>query len=303
MVSKNFSGVLNGATQVFGVIGDPIRHSLSPAMQNAALKALGRDCVYVPFRVEPQNLETSLEGLRALNVQGINVTIPHKVEVMKYLDKIDPMASFVGAVNTVFNTDEGLVGYNTDGIGFLRSLQEEAGKEPHGQAITILGAGGAARAIGFQLAASNAKTIVIANRTAAKARALACDIRVHTHCEVFGVGLHELDLHLPTTDILINTTSLGMYPHVESSPPAQFALLSCKALVCDIVYNPAETLFLKKARAEGLATLTGLGMLAYQGAASLEIWLGEQAPVDTMKLVLARQLGHSDGGFPLDAFD
>ncbi|NMB25921.1 MAG: shikimate dehydrogenase [Firmicutes bacterium] len=284
---------LTGTTLVLGVIGDPIGHSLSPAMQNAALEALARDSIYVPFQVGPRQLREAIGGVRALGIRGINVTIPHKIEVMKYIDEIDPVAKLVGAINTISNIDGRLIGYNTDGIGFLRSLTEEAGRHPRGQLVTVLGAGGAARAIGFQLALSSPKCMVIANRNKNRAQALAGEIQVETGCKTIATGFDGLRAYLPATDILINTTPLGMYPNVASAPPVEEELLPSTALVCDIVYNPGETVFLRKAKEAGLATLPGLGMLAYQGAAALEIWLGVQAPVTAMKTALIKQLGIS----------
>ena len=282
---------LTGTTGILGVIGDPIGHSLSPAMQNAALGALEQNFIYVPFQVSPSRLQEAIGGVRALGIRGINVTIPHKVGVIDHLDEVDPVAQLIGAINTISNVDGCLVGYNTDGIGFLRSLEEEAGRAPQGQNVTILGAGGAARAIGFQLALSGIKGLILANRTESRALALATEIQERTGCVATAASLDDLAAYLPATDILINTTSLGMYPEVTSTPPVKVNLLPLTALVCDIVYNPGETILLQEAGARGLATLPGLGMLAYQGAASLEIWLGIKAPIDVMKSALYRQLG------------
>lgn len=260
-------------------------------MQNAALGALEQNFIYVPFRVSPSRLQEAIGGVRALGIRGINVTIPHKVGVIDHLDEVDPVAQLIGAINTISNVDGCLVGYNTDGIGFLRSLEEEAGRAPQGQNVTILGAGGAARAIGFQLALSGIKGLILANRTESRALALATEIQERTGCVATAASLDDLAAYLPATDILINTTSLGMYPEVTSTPPVKVNLLPLTALVCDIVYNPGETILLQEAGARGLATLPGLGMLAYQGAASLEIWLGIKAPIDVMKSALCRQLG------------
>ncbi len=287
------SQCLTGSTHVLGVIGDPILHSLSPAMQNAALQALDMDYIYVPFHVSPFHVEEAIAGVKALGIKGINVTIPHKVSVMDYLDQIDSVAELIGAVNTVNNEKGYLMGYNTDGYGFLRSLEEEANRKPEGQNVVILGAGGSARAIGFQLALSKIRSLVIANRTESRAVALAAEIHAKTRCPTVGTGLDRLDAYLSTTDIIINTTSLGMYPQVDTMPPVEIDLLPSCTLVCDIVYNPSETLFLRKAAASGRATLRGLGMLAHQGAAALEIWLQVKAPIDVMKDALRKQLGGS----------
>lgn len=281
---------LTGSTGVLGVIGDPISHSLSPAMQNAALRSLGKDYIYVPLAVSPLHVEEAIAGMRALGIKGLNVTIPHKVAVMPYLDEIDPMAQLIGAVNTINNDGGRLTGYNTDGYGFLRSLKEEAGWDPQGQRVTVIGAGGAARAIGFQLALSRIESLVLANRTEERARYLANDIHHETFCPTVACSLDGLSSYLGTTDILINTTSLGMHPEIDTMPPVDCECLPTTALVCDIVYHPNETQLIQKAAACGLATLPGLGMLAYQGAAALEIWLQVEAPVEVMKATLRRQL-------------
>lgn len=287
---KRFTQSLTGYTGVLGVIGDPIGHSLSPAMHNAALQALALDYVYVPFSVSPLHLDEAIAGMRALGIKGLNVTIPHKVAVIDYLDEIEPVAQLIGAVNTISNQRGRLVGYNTDGYGFLRSLREEAGCDPRGHRVTIIGAGGAARAIGFQLALSKVKTLVVSNRTESRAVALAAEIREQTGCNVTGTGFDGLKSYVPDTDILINTTSLGMYPEIATMPPVEIECLPSSALVCDIVYNPSETLLIQKAQANGRATLPGLGMLAYQGAAALEIWLQVTAPIEAMKAQLRKQL-------------
>ncbi|NMB12360.1 MAG: shikimate dehydrogenase [Firmicutes bacterium] len=287
---NRFTQCLTGSTGVLGVIGDPIGHSLSPAMHNAALQALGKDYVYVPFSVSALHVQEAMAGMRALGIKGLNVTIPHKVAVADYLDEIDPVAQLIGAVNTISNQTGRLVGYNTDGYGFLRSLKEEAGCDPKGLRVMIIGAGGAARAIGFQLALSKARALVVSNRTESRAVALAAEIHKQTGCSAIGIGFRELNSYLLSTDILVNTTSLGMYPEVATIPPLEIEHLPQTALICDIVYNPNKTLLIQKAAASGRATLPGLGMLAYQGAAALEIWLQVKAPVDVMKTALQRQL-------------
>lgn len=287
---NRFAQCLTGHTGVLGVIGDPIAHSLSPAMHNAALQALDKDYIYVPFAVSPLHVQEAVAGVKALGIKGINVTIPHKVAVIDYLDEVDPVAQLIGAVNTISNQAGRLIGYNTDGYGFLRSLQEEAGRDPEGQKVVLLGAGGAARAVGFQLALSKIQSLVVANRTESRALALAAEIHEQTGCPTVGSGLDSLDSHLSAADILINTTSLGMYPQITTVPPVEIEHLPPTALVCDIVYNPSETLLIQKAADSGRATLPGLGMLAYQGAAALELWLQVKAPIDVMKTALRMQL-------------
>ncbi len=286
---------LTGTTGVLGVIGDPIAHSLSPAMQNAALEALGLDYIYVPFHVSPLCVKEAIAGMKALGIRGLNVTIPHKVAVLQYMDEVEPVAGLIGAVNTISNEDGCLIGYNTDACGFLISLRKEADRDVQGQRVTILGAGGSARAIGFQLAVSEIEQLVIANRTRSSAVALAEEISRKTGCPAAGVGLDEVEAQLPSTDILVNTTPLGMHPRVDTMPPVNLRKLPASALVCDIVYNPSETLLLKNAAACGLQTLPGLGMLVYQGAAALEIWLKVSPPTDVMKAAVQRELENRNG--------
>lgn len=281
---------LSGTTGVLGVIGYPIEHSLSPAMHNAALQKLNLDYVYVPFAVAPASLPAAIAGMRALGIRGLNVTIPHKVAVKRYLDEIDPTAEMIGAVNTICNEAGRLIGYNTDGEGFLRSLREEGKTDPQGKTVVMLGAGGAARALGFHLALSGVKRLIIANRTVNRATALCQEIAAGTGCSITATALSDVDSFLPEADILINTTSLGMYPNNNTAPPVDVGRLPTRALVYDIVYNPRETVFLQRARAAGKRVLPGLGMLVYQGAAALELWLGVAAPVDVMKEVLRRHL-------------
>ncbi len=273
---------LSGRTRVAGVFGDPVEHSLSPPMHNAAFAALGLDWVYVPFHVKRDALGAAVRGIAALGMAGVNVTVPHKVAVLEHLDEIDEEARLIGAVNTIVNRSGRLVGYNTDGRGFLRSLERQGGAGPRGASVVVVGAGGAAQAIACSLALHGAARVTIANRSPEKAAALARRIGGYTRAEGISLDPDELAPRLAGADILVHTTPVGMYPHHDVPPAVPPELLSPGTLVCDIVYTPRETSLIAAARARGCQVVTGEGMLAYQGAIAFELWTGRQAPEDVM---------------------
>jgi shikimate dehydrogenase len=286
---------ISGKTTVCGVIGDPIEHTMSPAMHNAAYRAAGLDYVYVAFRVAPAALGQAIAGMRALNIKGLNVTIPHKVEVMRYLDHIDPLAENIGAVNTIVNENGVLTGLNTDAMGFLQALTGR-GADPAGKKVLLLGAGGAARAIGFILAQEGA-SLVILNRQQELdwAKNLAANI---AHYYNIPVAVGELTREnmgkaIGDSDILVNATSVGMSPSAAQTPvPAD---LLCSGLtVFDVVYNPFETRLLREARAAGAKTVDGLEMLVWQGALAYEKWTGQHAPTDLMREAVMKALRHEE---------
>jgi shikimate dehydrogenase len=278
---------ISGRTKVCGLIADPIEHAMSPVMHNAAFKKLGLDYVYVPFKVKPEDLKEAISGLRALNVRGFNITIPHKMAALPFLDKIDPIAGKIGAVNTVVNDDGILTGYNTDASGFLQSLLEE-GIEPGGKHIVILGAGGSAKAIAFILAERGAH-LVILNRHVERAEELAR--RISPDVKAGALTGENLADVLKNADIVVNTTSVGMVPDINATPvPAH--LISSKLLVVDIVYNPIETRLLKEAKAAGARTIDGMAMLVWQGAQGFEKWTGVKAPVTVMREEVLKGLRH-----------
>jgi shikimate dehydrogenase len=266
---------------------------MSPVMHNAAFKKLGMDYLYLPFRVGQEELGKAVEGMRALNIRGLNVTIPHKVAIIPFLDKLDSLAEKIGAVNTIVNEDGVLTGYNTDATGFLQALLEK-GVEPEGKNIVILGAGGASRAISFILAERKAH-LVILNRRLARAEDLARRIS-QVFTEVKALTLNEEDLAkvLEGADILINATSVGMSPDIdETSVPAK--LLKAGLIVFDIVYNPIKTRLLREAEGAGAGTVIGgLDMLAWQGALAFEKWTGREAPLDLMRGEAIKALGHEN---------
>lgn len=276
--------------QVFGVFGDPIGHSLSPAMHNAAFSALGMDCIYHAFRVRPENLEKAILGAEAMGFGGLNLTVPLKEEAMK-LDfiKPDPLAKRIGAVNTVVFGETGKIqGYNTDGLGARQALLDTS-VEIMGSRMVIAGAGGAARAVAFQLAADGADITVI-NRTEERAVELAKEISAAAlPGKIRGTGLSRLKELLRDADVLINTTTLGMYPNTDATIATAEDLHS-GLTVFDIVYNPLETRLLREAKAAGAKTISGVLMLVYQGAEAFRLWTGVEPPVELMKKTVLEAL-------------
>jgi len=286
------SSTVSGKTKICGVIGDPIEHTMSPVMHNAAFKKLGLDYIYIPFRVRAEELAQAVEGIRALNIRGLNVTIPHKVAILSMLDGLDPVAEKIGAVNTIVNNDGNLRGYNTDASGFLRALLER-GVEPEGKHIVILGAGGASRAISYILAERGAH-LTILNRQLeldwAEALAELISEDFEMEVRVLELGFENLAAALAGADILINATSVGMSPNSEETPvPAR--LLKPELVVFDIVYNPIRTRLLKEAEAAGARTIVGVDMLAWQGALAFEKWTEQPAPFDLMRKKAIKALG------------
>lgn len=292
MIHATASIEITGKTRVAGVFGDPVEHSLSPPMHNAAYRHLGMDWVYVPFHVRPERLGEAVRGVRAMGLAGVNVTVPHKVAVMEHLDEIDEEARLIGAVNTVVHRDGRLVGYNTDGRGFVRSLERETGRSPRGAGVLLLGAGGAALAIAVSLARAGAGSITVANRTVTKAEALVEQLGglVAARAVPLDPGDPRFEESLSQAQIVIHTTTVGMYPHHEAPPLIPVERLDAGALVCDIVYRPRETALLRAAKARGLQVLTGEGMLAYQGAIAFELLTGRAAPEELMLETLRERL-------------
>ncbi len=275
---------ISGKTRLCGVIGDPIEHTMSPVMHNAAFRQMGLDYLYVPFRVKQEELARAMQGMRALNIRGLNVTIPHKVAVIQFLDRLDPLAEKIGAVNTIVNDDGVLSGYNTDGAGFLRALLEKK-IEPQGKNIVIVGAGGASRAISFFLADRGAH-LVILNRLLELdwAKELASRISQIFNKEVEALELNRENLirALGKADILVNATSVGMTPNIDETPVAS-DLLKPELTVFDVVYNPIKTRLLREAEAAGAKIINGIDMLVWQGALAFEKWTGVKAPVELMR--------------------
>ena len=290
--------MIDAKTKVIGLIGHPVEHSFSPIMHNAAFKDKGLNYVYVAFDVLPENLKYVIDGAKALGIVGFNVTIPHKIEIMKYLEEIDRDAQLIGAVNTIKIENGRAIGYNTDGIGARKALEEEIGKVKD-KNIIIYGAGGAARAVAFELAKNN--NIIIANRTIEKAEKLAKEIAEKLGKE-FGreVKFDSLDADLEGVDIVINATPIGMYPNVNVEPIVKADKLREDMVVMDLIYNPLETVLLKEAKKVGAKAINGLGMLIYQGAIAFKIWTGVDPNVEVMKEAIINIIG---GGNDLSKSD
>ena len=278
---------ITGKTQIVGVVGYPVSHTLSPAMHNAALRELGLDWVYVPFSAPPERLPDAVRGLQAVGARGFNATIPHKERLLPLLDRVSEEAAFIGAVNTVVFEERGVsVGYNTDAEGFLRALDESGIARPAGGKAVVLGAGGAARAVTAALAQADAREIALVNRTLSKAEALAAAAQEKMGLPARAFPLTEAGVMsaLEGASLLVNATSAGM-DGADRLPIPPSALRPPLA-VYDIVYSPPETGLLKAAARNGCKTLNGLGMLAHQGAIALERWTGAPAPVETMRRTL-----------------
>lgn len=267
---------IDATTRLFGVFGDPVAHSLSPAIHNAAFDALGVNAVYLAFGVK--DAQGAASAMRSLGMGGASVTIPHKREIMAHLDEIDETARKIGAVNTVVNRDGRLMGSNTDASGAMRALETKGAIA--GKKVALIGAGGAARAIGYGILEKGGD-LLIANRSADKGRALAEDLRV---------GFTPLAALDPgEADILINATSVGMVPRAGEAPVATEGLTP-RTLVMDIVYNPLETALLAAARAKGCPTVDGTAMFVFQAVDQFELWTGRKAPVDLMRRTVLASL-------------
>ena len=273
--------VFTGKTKNLGVIGYPIKHSLSPVIQNTAIQEAGIDYAYIAMPIAPEDLEKAVIGLKALNFTGFNVTIPHKVNIMQYLDEIDEIAKLIGAVNTVHIKDGKLYGYNTDAIGFINPLLKE-NVEIKDKTTVILGAGGACRAVVCGLIKQGIKNIILAVRNPVKAQLLANDFNDLVDIKVCDWHSEEFKQYLAQADLLVNTTPLGMEGNIDSKPPVDWESVKKSAFVYDIVYIPAETKFLQEAKEYGHKILNGERMLAEQGAAALHLWTDKDINVDIM---------------------
>lgn len=270
------------------LVGCPVEHSVSPAMHNACFRALGLDYEYRLAPVEPGMLTAFMGGaMRRGHVRGCNVTIPHKVEVMRHLDEVEGAAGAIGAVNTVLNDEGVLKGYNTDYLGGVKALEEEYG-DLKDAGVVILGAGGAARALTYGLG-RKARSVTVLNRAPRKAEALVESFKKDASASLRHGSLGELGDHLGSADILVNATPVGMSPHTNQTP-APMELLHRDLLVYDLVYNPPETRLLKEAERAGSKTLSGLRMLVYQGAEAFRLWTGLEPPTDLMMREAAARL-------------
>ncbi|MFQ6137339.1 MAG: shikimate dehydrogenase [Candidatus Hydrothermarchaeales archaeon] len=288
--------MIDAKTKLFSVIGDPIGHSLSPIMHNAVFKGLDLNCAYVAFKVGEAELANAIGGFRALGIGGFNVTTPHKIRVIEFLDEVSEEVELIGACNTVKNDGGELVGYNTDGMGALEALKKTTKVE--GKGVLVLGAGGASRAICFQLALEKVGRLTIANRTLGKAEQLAKEISEKTGCNANSSNVSEDGLkgEISEVEMMINTTSVGMHPNIDETLVTS-DMMDEHLVVMDIVYNPLETRLLKEAKKAGAKTVDGLGMFVYQGAEALRIWLGIEPPIGLMRGAVLRKLQKIDSKF------
>ncbi|MCC6496453.1 MAG: shikimate dehydrogenase [Propionibacteriaceae bacterium] len=273
-------------SELVACLGDPVRENPTGVMQNAAFRALGLQWQYLTIEVTPANLGDAIVGVRALGLRGANFTIPHKVAVMQHLDRVAPDAALIGAVNTVRREGDLLIGENTDGKGFLRGLRLDAGIDPAGKNAVVLGAGGAARAIVTELALAGAAGILVVNRTPERGESMVSELAGRTGAPIRFETWPASFRVPPDTDLLVNATSIGLYPEVTARPPVDWSEASGRLLVCDVVPNPPETRFLQEARDRRLQVLDGLSMLVHQGAIGFQMWTGLDAPVDVMQQAL-----------------
>jgi shikimate dehydrogenase len=282
---------VSGKTRLCAVIGDPVKHSLSPCIHNAAFQHLKLDYVYVAFEVARGDIEAAVQGIKSLGIYGINVTMPHKVGIIKHLDELNESAKTVGAVNTILNKEGKLIGYNTDGEGALKALTAEH-QNPTGKKVVILGAGGASRSVSHSLAPL-AREMMILNQTVdfEKAEDLAKELTAKFGSKIRYGKLSEGNLkrELENADLFVNATPLGMHPN-ENETPVNHGLLHPDIAIFDLVYYPNETRLLREAKAVGAPTIEGLSMLVHQGAVSFEIWTGKKPPVDVMMKAAREQL-------------
>ncbi|MHA1266757.1 MAG: shikimate dehydrogenase [Candidatus Helarchaeota archaeon] len=283
---------ITGKTQLVILIGNPVEHSMSPKMHNAAFQKLGLDYVYVALRVANDKVKEAIEGIRAFNIKGANVTVPHKIKAMQFLDEIDPTAQKIGAINTILNKDGFLFGTNTDGIGAVRSLKEE-GVQLKGKKIVMIGAGGVARPISYNFAPDASEFIIFdINENTALTLCKELQEKIGGTIQGFKSDPTKIAKAVQDAEIFINATPVGMYPKMDESI-LPINLLRKDLVVFDVVYNPLETKLLKDAKRVGAKAISGVMMLVYQGVAAFELWTGKEAPVSLMKKMVLEGLGLS----------
>ena len=277
---------IKATSQVLGVIGDPIAHSFSPDMHNAAIDALGIDFCYVAFRVKSEGVGAVVKGLREFGILGLNVTIPHKLAVMEHVDQISEEALAVGAVNTIHNEDGNLTGHNTDVYGVTTAIERVAGLTTFPETCVVLGAGGASRAVTYALGRRDeVRKVTILNRTLSRAEALAVDMEKITGKSIVPAALDQASEKAAFGDagLVVNTTSVGMHPNTEHSPIIDTDSIRPDLVLYDTVFNPIETAIMQQFKEKGAPAYGGLDMLVFQGARSFEIWTGTEPPTDLMK--------------------
>ncbi len=278
----------NYRAELVGVFGDPVDENPTVVLEEAGFRALGLNYRYLTFKVTPEDFDVAMKSLKALHMKGINLTMPHKISVLPYLDEMSQAASVIGAVNTIVVRDNRLIGENTDGKGFVEALGREQ-ISPFGKHITILGAGGAAKAVAVECALAGALSVTVINRSMQHAKDLVETIRTHTKAKAVDIIWEPKQAIPDGTDILINATPVGFYPDVTAKPDIDYETIKSGMVVCDVVFNPAETEFLKAAKESGAKTISGLGMLVCQGAMNFKIWTGREAPYDEMYEALRKE--------------
>lgn len=291
LIEKALAPRILGSTRLVGVLGWPIAHSVSPPMHNAAFGALGLDWCYVPLATAPERLGDAVRGLRALGFIGANATVPHKQALLSLVDELTPAARAIGAVNTLAVRPDGILGHNTDAAGFLQALRG-AGFDPQSCRALLLGAGGAAHSVAYALASVGA-SVTILNRTPERAEALVAALRqALPSADLSAKTLERATLAALTgVDLVVNATTLGMWPEVEASPWPEDTPFPARALCYDLVYNPRETRLMRQAREAGARACDGLTMLVHQGAEAFALWTERQPPVDVMLAACERLLG------------
>lgn len=275
-------------SELVGAFGCPIDENPTGVMEEAAFREMSLDYRYLTVKVNPGDLKAAIEGVKAFQMKGINLTIPHKVEVLRYLDELSPAASIIGAVNTVINREGKLYGENTDGKGFLQSLEDE-GISPLGKRITVIGAGGAARAVAVECALAGAEKVIIINRDEVRGKELVDLLKSRTKAQTqFIPFIKGMDIPAET-DILVNATSIGLYPDCDKKPEINYDTITSKMTAADVVFNDPNTRFLAEAGKRGAKAINGLGMLVNQGALNFELWTRVKPPVDVMVRTLKEE--------------
>ena len=278
----------NYRAELTGVFGDPVDDNLTGVVEEAAFAAKNLNYRYLTIKVLPEDLRKAMDSVKIFDMKGINLTMPHKIKVLPYLDELSPAAEIIGAVNTVIQKEGKLFGENTDGKGFVTALKN-SGETLDKKNVTILGAGGAARAIAVECALNGAAHINIINRSIEKGEELASLIQMKTDSSAKYLNWKN-NMEIPSdTDILINATSIGFSPNVTDKPDIDYTTITPEMCVCDVIFNPAETIFLKSAAENGAKTITGLGMLVQQAALNFTLWTGVEAPVDVMEDALKKE--------------
>ena len=285
---KGHSNMKNYRAELTGVFGDPVDDNPTGVVEEAAFAAKNLNYRYLTIKVLPEDLGKAMDSVKIFDMKGINLTMPHKIKVLPYLDKLSPAAEIIGAVNTVIQKEGKLFGENTDGKGFVTALKN-SGETLDKKNVTILGAGGAARAIAVECALNGAAHINIINRSIEKGEKLASLIQMKTDSSAKYLNWKN-NMEIPSdTDILINATSIGFSPNVTDKPDIDYTTITPEMCVCDVIFNPAETIFLKSAAENGAKTITGLGMLVQQAALNFTLWTGVEAPVDVMEDALKKE--------------